>query len=160
MALSYDLEIVSSSNPTPKTRLIRVMTDSEEDRKEIVEYRTFSNVEVMIGRSFSEKSNYRFQLDTITSYPLYGLVANFFYTNSYQDVTGIKELFNELNDSVKVKYYDEFGQLIKEEYTKNAYFKKYTYNDNGYVKEETFGKRFGLGYSYDSLGNVISKLHK
>ena len=161
IALSYDTPILPDSGFHVSMRDIRIMCDNQEAYFQIVDANTLSNVSVMVGRRFEETEITQFAMWSKTSYPLFGQIANLVFSSSYNNPSTSSDLFDNMNDFIMTKYYDEMGLLINDRIKKNnvkIFEKDYKYNsDSLLLKSETFkykDKNINRYYSYDNLGNL------
>ena len=67
-----------------------------------------------------------------TSYPLFGQIANLVFSSSYNNPSTSSDLFDNMNDFIMTKYYDEMGLLIYYLYDENNEIYGYTIDAKTY----------------------------
>ena len=165
IALSTDVTIQSDSGSTSTTRVFRVTCNNapnsyDEETCSFLERYTFNEFEVILGRSFDERTVGSTWDPIVTCCALFGQIANFAYCSAYCNVATIRDLFDKLEGFSKIKFYDELGFLRQEEIKnkKNTiYTKKVEQSIPSFVISETFetaSKTIRKGYLYDRLGNL------
>lgn len=162
IALSFDRRVHTDYFGTSYTNYVRVMCDGvSRFEKEYTDISTMDDVEIMLGRSFTAiSSNSNNVSESVMYGSLSGRISNFFYNRAFNAVSTINNVFTKLSECTsKVKYYDDLGNVKKEEISKGAdtIFSK-TYEGVTTVWKECFAFKNlteeTREYSYDRLNNL------